>query len=53
MAAVFPYLPGISWPVARSEGRFDTTTLEAMSGKQIQKEVKRGGMAALRKLARE
>lgn len=31
---VFPYLPGMTWPVGRSVGAFDTTTQVAMSGKQ-------------------
>jgi hypothetical protein len=32
---VFPYLPGMSWPVERSIGKFDTTRQEAMSGKVV------------------
>jgi len=33
-ALIFPYLPGMSWPVDRSAGQFDTTTQVAMSGKE-------------------
>jgi uncharacterized protein (TIGR02217 family) len=31
---VFPYLPGLSWPVERSPGDFDTTIQVAVSGKE-------------------
>ena len=34
MALVFPYLPGLTWPVDRSEGLFDTTTQVSGSGKK-------------------
>jgi hypothetical protein len=34
MVAVFPYLPGLSWPVMRSIGQFDTSINVAMSGKE-------------------
>jgi hypothetical protein len=32
---VFPYLPGLGWPVTRSPGDFDTVTQVAMSGKEV------------------
>jgi hypothetical protein len=32
---VFPYLPGIGWPIERSPGNFDTTSQIAMSGKRV------------------
>ena len=32
---VFPYLPGLGFPVERSAGLFDTTKQEAMSGKAV------------------
>lgn len=34
MTQVFPYLPGLGWPVERSSAQFDTTTQIAMSGKK-------------------
>lgn len=34
MAQTFPYLPGLTWPVARSMGQFDTTKQVALSGKE-------------------
>lgn len=34
MAPVFPYLPGLGWPVERVMGNFDTTSQMAMSGKK-------------------
>jgi hypothetical protein len=34
-APVFPYLPGLTVPVTRSAGAFDTTTQVAMSGKEV------------------
>jgi uncharacterized protein (TIGR02217 family) len=35
MALVFPYLPGLTWPVARSGGLWDTTKQVALSGKEV------------------
>jgi hypothetical protein len=32
---VFPYLPGLGWPVTRSPGNFDTVIQTAMSGKEV------------------
>ena len=32
---VFPYLPGLGWPVIRSPGDFDTVVQTAMSGKEV------------------
>ena len=32
---VFPYLPGLGWPVTRSPGDFDTVIQTAMSGKEV------------------
>ena len=34
MSLIFPYLPGLAWPVERSAGQFDTVTQVAVSGKE-------------------
>ena len=34
MTALFPYLPGLTWPVGRSVGQWDTTRQVSVSGKE-------------------